>query len=254
MSGIVFTFQEMAQEIAAIGKIAHHYIDKNSSQVLESLSRSLDSIQTKDSGSVHRWEIPRSTPLCTKPSKGEYEAKKPGSRPFVVAEVTSLWQIKPLRSGKEKKANKFELGDVASTVVRVFDASVNVSHRMRKAGDGGVEPIAEWHMEFADATSPGCYFHVQVPWKSVNIPVPRLPTYAVSPLFAFEFVLGELFQTEWARTAASPSAHMSQWRSIQIRRLKAVLDWQQKILAREGNVSPWILLKRERPAADFFVT
>ena len=206
MSGVMFTFQEMIQEIDAIRVLAKHYIDKDSSQVLDALKRSLMAIQLKESGTPFRWEIPRSTPLRTKPSKGEYEAKKSGAKPFVVGELTSLWMITPLRDGKEQKALRFALGDVASTVVRVFDASVDAAKRSQTAGDGGEAPIAEWHMEFGDANSPGCYFHVQVPWKAANIPVPRLPTYAVSPLFAFEFVLGELFQTGWAQVAAAPSA------------------------------------------------
>lgn len=249
MSGLIFTFQEMFQEIDAIGILAKHYIDKDSSGVLETLKANLGLIQYRDSGASCPWEIPRSMPLRTRPSMGEYEPKEYASRPHLVAELTSIWTISPMRVGREKKASKFALGDLASTVIRLFDADVSTNTRSKDPGDGGVEPIAEWHMEFGDAASPGCYFHVQVPWKP-HIPIPRLPTYAISPLFAFEFMLGELFQNGWTRDASVPSDAMNRWRSIQIRRLKAVLDWQRKILERPAQASPWIMLKQEKPTPE----
>ncbi len=246
MSGLVFTFQEMVQEIDAISHLANHYIDKDSSSVLGALKDSLTLIQYKDSSKAWPWEIPRNPPLRTKRREGAYEAKKAGSKPHLVGELTSMWMITPVRVGNEKKAARFALGDLASTVIRLFDADVEPEKRMREPDDEGVPPIAEWHMEFGDAQSPGCYFHVQVPRKPA-ISVPRLPTYAVSPLFAFEFVLGELFQNEWAKHASEPSEHMSRWRAIQIRRLIAVIEWQRDILNRAGSASPWILLKQGRP-------
>jgi hypothetical protein len=138
--------------------------------------------------------------------------------------------------------------------VRLFDADIPATDRSKEEGDGGEEPIAEWHMEFGDAAAPGCYFHVQVPWKQ-NVPVPRLPTYAVSPLFAFEYVLGELFQHSWSRDAVVPSNDMKTWRSIQLRRLKAVLEWQRTVLDRPGQTgSPWIALKHEKPKPELLLS
>ena len=155
-----------------------------------------------------------------------------------------------MRTGKEKAASRFALGDLASTAIRLFDADVPTSERSVERGDGRKEPIAEWHMEFADAASPGCYFHVQVPWNA-SIPVPRLPTYAVSPLFAFEFVLGELFQKGWESDASSPSAHLAKWRAIQTKRLNAFLTWQTEVLSRPNQIaSPWLTLKQEKPKPE----
>jgi hypothetical protein len=249
VSGLIFKFQEVLQEIDAIAGMAKHYIDKDSTGVLPQLKSDLEQLQWQKDGTPCSWEIPRHTPLRTVRSEGAYEAKQKASRPHLVAELTSKWVLHPMRTGTERRAARFALGDVASTAIRLFDADVPTSERCLEPGDGRKEPIAEWHMEFADAASPGCYFHVQVPWKP-SIPVPRLPTYPVSPLFAFEFVLGELFQKGWESDASTPSAHLSLWRSIQAKRLNAFLRWQTEILSRPNIASPWLTLKQGQPHAE----
>ena len=87
--------------------------------------------------------------------------------------------------------------------------------------------------------------------KSVSIP--RLPTIFVTPMGAIEFTLGELFQDRWAKAAMEDTGNGRRWASFQKHRLLSLLDWQRKEV-KDALTSPWMALKRAKPAGGLFLS
>jgi hypothetical protein len=114
-------------------------------------------------------------------------------------------------------------------------------------------------MEIGNDDSPGCHFHCQILGESQQVPfpravpVPRLPGLFASPAFAFEFVLGEIFQDSWIQESVASISHAQRWRTIQRDRLLKFFDWQQKHLKSPSVASPWVQLKQLKPESDLFL-
>ena len=115
-----------------------------------------------------------------------------------------------------------------------------------------------WRIEMGAYDSPGCYFHFQIlgdrrrPPFPKSIPVPRLPSPFVTPMAAVEFVLGELFQDKWSRTASEARHHHGRWRAIQCQRWCNLLKWQRAAVV--GGSSPWMNLKEAKPPSGLFLS
>jgi hypothetical protein len=124
----------------------------------------------------------------------------------------------------------------------------------------GFPEIAMWRMEVGGDSSPGTCFHVQILGQTNSVPfpryleVPRLPTILFTPMLAFEFLLGELFQQEWPMNLAQGGhrGDIERWRAIQLRRLSRLLDWQLRQLQGKWG-SPLSIMKAIQPPSDLFL-
>lgn len=111
-----------------------------------------------------------------------------------------------------------------------------------------------WRTEVGDVGSPGCYFHQQVLGQSDSPPfphglsVPRLPSVIVTPMAVLEFLLGELFQDEWAKHVSRETDDTRFWQSTQRDILLRLLDWKKRHIQKCVG-SPWMALKRAKPEA-----
>jgi len=248
MATIEFTFSEIDEEIDALSKVAAGFIAKRSSRVLGDLRTMLNGIRSAPAGRSHFWNIPEGGPLCTEPSWGDYEPGSEGQH-NVFASVTSTWQIEPLgqHNPGSRPHRKFTLVGIASTRIRIIKGTP----------DEPQEELAMWRMEVGDDASPGCHFHVQVlgeqdvPPFPHSLSIPRLPGLAITPMAAFEFVVGELFQDKWREHAGNETNDMKRWQPIQRRRLIRLLQWQ-KAAVENASGSPWTALKIAKPEADLF--
>jgi hypothetical protein len=245
-----FSFKELIEEVNAIARMAKRFVTAESQPVLDELARSLSGIQAARTQRVFPWEIRRDRPIRTVRSPGEYEVDG-GGQHTVYAEITSIWDILPIPPARRAHPwQKLALVGKASSVIRVFDED-----------EQGPRELAMWRMEIADDAGPGCYFHVQLrgdrpdPPFPKSMSVPRLPTLPMTPAAALEFVLAELFQERWGPEGLGrEDDNLRRWRAIQTKRLDRFFAWQQEEVRRDGALgSPWIRLKRLRPAAGLFI-
>ena len=245
MENLLFHPAELLSEIEALRNLSASFLDYTSFQ-LEQLAGDIRGLVTQKSGAL-TLEIPKYRPLRTRVSAGEFEPASKSSNRRVFAEITGIWEIKaakykvknPDRPGKKAKETLLiGFTGLASTVISVYD-------------EGCAEPIACWKMEIGDASAPGCFFHT---FASVDhgFPVPRHPNVFPTPMSAIGFALGELFQDGWEQAVSGGTDPPQRWRSIQGKRLKALLEWQLKIIA-GATASPWFALKAAKPAAGLFV-
>jgi hypothetical protein len=249
MSKLEFLFSEIDEEVRAIEEVAQHFIEYGSQDVLDQLRVNLGNIRARPMGRQYEWGIPQYRPLRTITSRGDYEPEGKGKH-YVFAEISSKWDIEPLGEHNRKSLphRKFRLAGNASTRVRL------VMGTQEEPGD----ELAMWRMEIGDDNSPGCHFHVQILGESSNPPfphslsIPRLPGILITPMAVLEFVLAELFQDEWKRYAAEENTHVQLWRSIQKKRLEALLNWKVKQV-KESSGCPWTMLKSAKPPASLFL-
>ena len=146
------------------------------------------------------------------------------------------WEISPLRPKAKPKA-----GPVAFDVSGIASAKIQI----RKATDENADVLATWKVELGAVDSPGCYFHSHI---AGDLSIPRIPSLFVTPMAALEFLLGELFQDQWAEHVSNDRPDVQFWRSTQKNSLVQVLDWKRKKIE-SGVGSPWIALKRAKPEA-----
>lgn len=254
MPRLTFEFQEILDEIQAMKELSRDFLDPASvTIVLEQLSKSLASIRGTSRGEISRWQISDRHPLKTSWSDGSFERTDQRRRGThkVCGVITSVWEITPSdpSATNRRLAKTFDVVGNASVCVRLVE----------KMEDGNERELAMWRHELGSDSSPGCYFHTQIlgedgrvdPPFPHSLPVPRLPTLAFTPMSALEFVLGEIFQDEWAKHASCETPAMMRWRPIQQKRLKQLLEWKLR-LARECTGSPWIALKRGKPGPPEF--
>ncbi len=248
MSGLEFTFSEFINEIDAIKRVASAFIDESSEHVFYGLRESLENIKDGESGNRYFWGIHESNPLRTRTSRGMYRVGG-GAREHIFAEITSIWEIEPLKSEGKKKPRRFRLGGLASTRIRL----------RRDNANRVFQQVAMWRQELGDDNSPGCHFHVQVLGQTKKRPfpksieIPRFPALLFTPMAALDFVLGELFQDAWKKEVSRDSADIQIWRSIQAKRLKSLFDWHARTI--DGTTgSPWIAIKGSKPEGDLFLT
>jgi len=245
MANLLFRPAELLSEIEALRNLSATFLDPTSFQ-LEQLAGDIQGLVTQKNGEL-TLEIPKDRPLRTRVSDGEFELAHRSSNRRIFADISGIWKIKaakykvknPDRPGKKAKETLLiGFTGLASTVISVYDEGVDV-------------PIACWKMEFGHADAPGCFFHT---FASVDhgFPVPRHPNMFPTPMSAIGFALGELFQDGWEQVVSGTTDPPQRWRSIQGKRLKALLEWQMKIIA-DATASPWYALKAAKPTAEIFV-
>lgn len=251
MSEIRFHFEEMHREVDDFYNLAKPFLDPSAEDCLGAFAAKLMAIRSKAPlannpqdvlAKRYGWVIPEHQPLLTKPSRRYEKGQRQGGLE-IVGRLTAVWEITPdAKRNSLDTPKQFRLSGNASIVVEWVNAA---NH----------ECVASWNVDVAappaagESPPPGCMFHVQLPNAS-RVPVPRLPCLAFTPLAVAEFVLSELFQSEWEShtlTAASEN-----WSSVQKRRMSRLLAWQQA-LVEAATGPPWTVLKRERIPHDRFL-
>lgn len=236
----------MIREIQTFEAVARGFLDESAPGVLANYSRQLQFIEREKPQGVSHWIISKDRPLKTAVSRGHYDRH---GQLDVFATISTKWEIRcPAEKSKKKLPQKiFHLTGLASTTVKVFS----------KRDDDTEELLTAWQSDIGDADSPGCHFHIQVqhedeqPPYPKTFPVPRFPSLLTSPLAAAEFVISELFQSEWIKSARPTSSDHIKWSAIQQNRMRNLLEWQRDIVA-DSIWSPWTFLKRAKPHSDIF--
>jgi hypothetical protein len=246
---IVFDFDDVSREIGAFAGIAKQFIDPVCSNVLPILQKQLRFIRSKKSITPSIWGIPRGSPLRTIVSAGAYEQNPRRGNLHVYAEIACIWEIfcPDEKTKKTSLQRHFELSGKASTRVEII-----------KLHDNEKTTIAVFHVDVGDMYSPGCHFHVQVLQERQHemfpkeLSIPRFPSMLITPCTVAEFVLAELFQSQWRQLASRASNDMATWRDVQIPRFERFLNWQIRVL-KQSTTSPWTNFKNTKPIYNLFV-
>lgn len=233
MAGLRFKIAELEREIRAMETMGKEFLDSQTSWTLEHLRRDLNSIGGAQKGKACYLELQC---LHTIPSD-QYDRKV--SRE-IYAVISGKWQLRPL----EKR--EIEFCGIASTRIELY-ASKDPETR-----------LAMWSLELGAEDSPGCYVHAHILGDSVDprfpksVPIPRLPSLFITPMSAIEFVLGELFQNEWAEATASGDLEVKNWRALQKKWLQSLFLWYRHEMEKPDS-SSWVALKKAKPRSDMFL-
>lgn len=250
-----FRFKDIIDEVEEFGALAKGFLYADASQVLAAYVGQLRYLQETARKASFLWAIPPTLPLQTRASWGNHNPTGKGIA--VYATIDAVWSIVriPHSSGKNRPAEFFMMAGDASVRIRIRRKKGADEHRRSNAD----KELAMWRMELGDTVSPGCHFHVQLrgqtskpPFPS-SIAIPRLPSVAVTPAAAFEFVIAELFQEEWNAHVASKRSAFARWRKLQCEMLSRLLEWQTSEV-KLAPASPWTSLKLAKPSATLFTT
>ena len=242
MSKLRFPFSELVRETRTLQSIARSFLDPSTTWVLDQFNSQLERTWGAQEAQV-RLEL---RPLRTRPNKGAHEAGDRRGRQSVYAVISGTWDVMPLGPRRSRTRRELAFSGIASTRVELYDRN-DVNTR-----------LAMWRLELGADDAPGCYFHVQIlgdsgdpPFPS-SIPIPRLPSLFVTPMSAIEYVLGEIYQDEWAQETARDTEELLRWRGLQQQRLHCLFTWYQD--KTQGSLSsPWMNLKSAKPDESMFI-
>jgi len=227
---IEFMHSDLVREVELMSKLAAPFV---TAETHWRFGRIKGELQNLAQGRDLAWEIPLESPLVTEPSYGDYEVKQGGKGTHaVVARVSFLWHVRGVGSPL-----RVRITGNATTRLTLVDALTEPATE-----------LAMWRLGVGGPDSPGCCFHIQVlgnrdaPPFPHSLPVPRLPSFPATPMGAFEFVLGEIFQAGWNQRVGRNEPSARDWRGIQRPRWQAFLLWQHDAVSRT-SASPWIALK-----------
>jgi hypothetical protein len=234
-------FATLQKEMEVVPAVARDFLSAEGTLRLEKAKGWLNSFKSRP-GEPFTWEIPRSEPITTRPSDGEYEGKKSQKTqkgPIVIGALSFKWHLK---TGPKPVRDVF-LVDNATTQLRLYKDAVLPANE-----------LSMWRMEIGMHDSPGCFFHAQVlgtdeqPPFPKALPVPRLPIFPPTPMTCLEYLLSELFQIGWQQHLEKSSSPLNLWRGIQRDRLSSFLKWQLGQITHSTG-SPLVHLKAF-PGAD----
>ena len=241
MSRLRFRLSELVAETRALRRMARGFLDPGTTWALDRFNSHLEALRGAHEAEI-RVELP---PLRTRPNEGAHEAGERQGGRSLYAVISGTWDVVPLGPSRRRPGRELAFTGMASTRAELYDSRDDDTR------------LAMWRLELGDDQAPGCHFHAQIlgdserpPFPS-SIPIPRLPSHFVSPMSAVEYVLGELFQDEWARETARGTSDSIHWRSLQQRRLQCLFSWYRRAV--EDSVSsPWMTLKSAKPGASMF--
>lgn len=247
--GLIFSVAEFNDEIETLTAIAGDFLAPGHREILGGLAGQVRTLL--DAGGPIALRIEPDFPIRTTVSWGGYERGNGGEH-AVLAEVTCLWEVRPLGQRKRRAIDRaFAIDGIASTVIAVH----------RELDEGRTELLGSWRLEVAHdsgGSEPGSYLHMQHGGAGeglgdVGLPVPRIPVGLYTPMLAVEFVIAELFQEAWLDKAAGGLSQFATWRELQTRRAARVNTWLNASL-RDGSEGTALLrMKKARPPADMFV-
>lgn len=229
-----FGFGQVARELRNAERLAKKFLDRGSQTRLSGAADRLKLLQTQPG--THEWGL--DDELRTRNTRGYERGARQGAH-SIYAALDATWSI------TTEDTRAFRVTGNVSTRVRLMDANV-------PGKQWGL-----WRVELGHDDAPGCFFHTQIlgqdddegsPWPH-SVPVPRLPSPFVSIPSVLTYVLGELFQTEWAEHVAHERSQglAGDQRQAWERRL----EWELGIIRGRGGL-PWSRLKKALPPRDLF--
>lgn len=240
MAGFRFLFTELIQETEELATLSKRFLEPNSREwILPNFLSKLRSIGREPEESVHSLEL-----HCLRTIPSDQYDRNPGKEIYAV--ISGIWELQ-LWGKRSVPKRKIEFCGKASTKIKLY------------ASDDPETRLAMWRLELGAEDSPGCYVHAHILGDSTDppfpkwVPIPRLPSIFITPMSAIEFVLGELFQRDWAQVVASDNDNVNRWRNIQTDRLQKLFSWYKDQIDNTGSSSPWIALKQAKPKSDIFL-
>ena len=238
--GLRFAYSDIKNELRWLRELAKPFMDDGQSWVFDQCLADLDSAQ--NSRGSTRWSISKETPLRTKVSEGKFRASDKTGGERVYGELCFVWDLINPDKGKRTQSHFILNGETTTTLII-------------KQEDG--EVIARWQFEVGDQTSPGYHFHSAVNQYEKEgmfpewLKVPRFPGLLLTPQDGLEFLIGELFQLDWAQQVSSQSHERDAWANSQQTRLTKLFSWKLSQI-RESETTPWMSLKSAKPSLTLF--
>ena len=246
-----FYTRDLLQEAEALKQLASDYLDAQGCNALENLIQAFNGILYTSKPGRQRLEVPDKD---GKRIRTKFDRKyEPGGRSgghLVAGELSFAWEVEAV--GSPSAGNRtVRVSGNASTKVRIIEA-IKEPARERL--------MAQWEIEMGTSTSPGCFFHFGISHTDPpptlfkgTLSVPRLPSILVTPTDALDFLLGELFQTEWQQRNQEDLDEAARWGKLQGFRLKKLLKWQHDQITEESG-SAWNRFKHRRePPRNLFL-
>lgn len=233
MAGLRFKIAELEREIRAMETMGKEFFKSHTLWTLEDLRKHLNSIGGAQKGKAHPLEL-----QCLHTIPSDQYDRKAGKKIYAV--ISGKWKLRPL----EKR--EIEFCGIASTRIGLY------------ASDNPKTLLARWSLELGAEDSPGCYVHAHILGDPVDsrfpksVPIPRLPSLFVTPMSAIEFVLGELFQNEWAEATARGNHEVKNWRALQKKWLQSLFSWYRREMEKT-DFSSWMALKNAKPEDSMFL-
>ena len=250
-----YKINELIKEVRLMRNMANGFLAEDAVALLRQLEEQIELLHHRTQ--LTTISINPKRPIITRQCKGGYERDCGGKRKDLFGELFFKWELQPV--GAAKKKHQAAVIGIASSVARL-----KINHQ------GEATVIASWRMELGDNSSPGTFFHAQIPdtfqgnapmdaspsppmWPSW-LPVPRLPIPAMTPMLALEFLLAEIFQDRWPKHMASGGYDVDEWRALQRDRYVKFFEWQRKNAQASGQGSPLLAMKAAKPPRDMFVS
>ena len=253
-----FRCGDFRDQVVVLSELAGPLLDAASSDVLRDFRDHVEQVRIATGGVT--LEIPPHRPVRTVSSDGDYERSGKAAQPNIHAELTCRWDVTPIGNKAKGQADRlFEISGIASSVVALYVSS---------DGDSAQSKVASWRMEIGNPDSPGACFHTQIPDSAGDhadngtlrpwphwLPVPRLFSLPFTPMFALDYVLGELFQSRWrdrlqGRGAPVRESEVQRWDAFQRVTLRQHLDWQVGVLDATTHPTALQRMKWTHPPAD----
>jgi hypothetical protein len=238
---IALRFYDILEELRSFRLLVAEKLAPQSDRVLAQLEDSLLHISASDTRKK-TWCTPPSREIVTLTNNGRHQRGRLGHGRSLRGEVSFIWEVEPLGTvTKKTQTTRYFALHNSSVTTKLIDEC---------AGE-----VARWNFDVGTHDSPGCHFHYRSSETDASrrelicdVDVPRVPSLIFMPTDAFEFILGELWQIEWAQTAASSTNEMNAWRHFSRNRWLNVLRWYLRIVE-NGVGSPLADLKSAKPEA-----
>jgi hypothetical protein len=243
----LFKYQDLAEELDAIGKAASTLLAPERRFVLTQAVERLTRSRTQSNRFC--WHI--NEPITTIRNGGKHGPTGAGNFD-AEGRLTFTWDIRSIRPKRGRDASMFEIDGNISTKMAIYGRPIN-----QENGDDRL--LACWRFELGTRNHPGAFVHSQVDWdiapeaQTLEFDVPRLPSILITPGECLDFLLGELFQADWPKAQQNNANELQRWQARQKKRLINLVSAQQEVLKATTNVSPWIALKRWKPSEAGFL-
>jgi hypothetical protein len=241
--GIRFTYDDMISDVRQMTELAKKFLQAGSIGVLESLIVNIENIRNATPNVKHRLSVALDRGIATIASTSYRDSPK-GRKNSVYGLLSFHWEIMNWDKGRKRRQDSFDLVGVASTSIKVLTENN--------------ELVAHWQFEAGDHTSPGCHFHSSINQGGAEglfpewLKIPRLPGLLLTPMDGLDFLLGELFQSDWVELISKDSQHRNGWAKSQTNRLLKLLNWQETQVKGNRIGTPWMSLKKAKPPIDIF--
>jgi hypothetical protein len=239
---LALRFGTVIKEIMAFLHVVDGKLPPVSVERLRRLAEGLEPIANSGEHRKITWSTVDG-PIETYGSDGGHQPGRVGHGRSLKGVVNFTWEIQTIGARLKHPENR---------LLALWNSSVRV--RLVDIISEG-EVVASWDFDIGNHQSPGCHFHAKFAHPNQaerellkDVDVPRLPSFIFMPTDAIEFVIGELWQDDWRKTAASGTREVEAWRHYPKHRFKRLLEWYSSELSSTRG-TPWVQLKCAKPEA-----